>query len=125
MREELEQKLMDDFPFMEVKSFVDGERLGCPIICECQDGWFKLIYSMCKEIDELYKAKGKDVNELNIEQIKEKFGRLRIYMGNYIEGVNEIIERYERLSENTCERCGKLGEIRGKSWVQTLCNECV
>ena len=124
MREELEQKLMDDFPFMETKSFVDGERLGYPIICECQDGWFKLIYSMCKEIDDLYKVKGKDINELNILQIKEKFGSLRVYVGSYIEELEDVIAKYEELSMQICEICGEEGQNRGVMRLQTLCDNC-
>lgn len=124
MRDELEQKLMEDFPFMEAKSFFDGERLGYCVPCEFSDGWFDIIYNLCKEINELYKSKGRNINDLNIEQVKEKYGELRFYVGNYIDGVMEIIDKYEALSCKTCEVCGKEGKLTGKRWVRTLCDEC-
>lgn len=124
MRDELEEKLMKRFPFMEAKSFLDGERLGHCVPCECSDGWYELIYYLCKEIEILYELKNKDVMSLNIEQIKEKYGKLRFYVGNYIDGVMEIVNKYEALSTKTCEVCGKEGKLTGKRWVRTLCEDC-
>lgn len=125
MKEELEQRLMDEFPFMEARNLWDGESLNYPIGCECDDGWFDIIYNLCREIDNLYKSKNKDSGQLRVEQVKEKFGGLRFYVGNYIDGVMEIIDRYETLSYKACEKCGEKGKLIQTGWWITLCGECV
>lgn len=124
MREELEQKLMDEFPFMEAKNVWTDRKLGFPMGCECEDGWFDLIYNCCKEIDELYKQRNKDSSEIKIYQIKEKYGALCIYLGNYIDGVSEIVNKYEDESVNICEICGQRGKVKiNGSWLKTLCDK--
>jgi hypothetical protein len=42
MRQELEEKLMQDFPWMEAKHIWTGKKLDFPTPCECEDGWFNL-----------------------------------------------------------------------------------
>ncbi len=60
-----------------------------------------------------------------IEQIKEKFGTLRIYTENidttsYTYGV---IDMAEAMSCKICEKCGKPGKLYMKGWHKTLCEE--
>ena len=54
MKEELEQQLEHDFPFMQ-KSRVKEERNTYKIFgCECGDGWYGLIYELCQSITDRY-----------------------------------------------------------------------
>lgn len=67
--------------------------------------------------------------DYEIHQVKEKFGTLRYYFGTTKSGVeSDIMYAIERWAENrsasTCESCGKFGELRGDSWVITLCDSC-
>lgn len=57
-----------------------------------------------------------------VEQVKEKFGTLRIYyMGT---GVPEVDEA-ERESGRVCEVCGEPGRMRKRNhWLMTRCDEC-
>lgn len=59
-----------------------------------------------------------------VSQVKEKFGGLRYYLarggGDHI---YSFITLAERLSECTCEVCGKHGALVGTNWVSTLCKE--
>ena len=61
-----------------------------------------------------------------IEQIKEKFGELRIYLSmhrqidDYVWGVIDFAEEMSRV---TCEVCGAPGETITKSWHKTLCEQ--
>ncbi len=123
MRDKLEQQLMDKFPFMEATNVFSDERLGYPIGCECGDGWYDIIYKLCDELNSLYIQNGKDANKILVQQIKEKYGSLRFYTGGLIEGGHDIINKYEDLSAETCEICGKKGKLTGKGWVQTLCDD--
>lgn len=124
MKEELEQKLMDEFIFMEAKNVWTGEKLNFPKSCECKDGWYNLIYNICKELNDLYISNRINPEEIFVTQIKEKFGTIRFYTNGLIDGGYEIINKYEKLSEKTCEICGTKGEmIVNRGWYQTLCEE--
>ena len=58
-----------------------------------------------------------------IQQIKEKFGSLRVYVSYGDEVVHELIGYAEYLSSVTCEVCGAPGEMRNDRWVKTLCDD--
>ena len=120
----LEQQLMDQFPWFEAKNMFTDEALGFTLPCECDDGWYQLIYNCLEEIEQLYKSKNADISELRFYQIKEKYARLMIYLGSYIDGVMDILSKYEDLSAKTCEVCGNPGDIRIKGyWIKSLCEK--
>ena len=80
MREELELKLQEEFPFMRQNNVDEEQGLYRRWGCECSAGWYELIRDCCKQIEERY---AKDGVEIDFEpaQIKEKFGTLRFYYG--------------------------------------------
>lgn len=59
-----------------------------------------------------------------IEQVKEKWGGLRWYVGDAPGIVHKRIEEAEALSYTICEECGKPGKPRKGGWVKTLCDHC-
>lgn len=62
--------------------------------------------------------------QMHFTQIKEKFGRLRVYsVGGdaYCEG---IIAMAEGMSGKICERCSVPGQPTKSGWIKTLCKEC-
>lgn len=124
MRKELREKLMKKFPWVEARNVFSGERLGYAKGFECGDGWYQLIHDMFQEIDDLYKVQGEDPMEIQILQIKEKWAELRVHLGNYIEEVDEIVQKYEEKSTSVCEVCGESGAVKGEAWYKTLCDEC-
>ena len=124
MTEHLEQKLMNRFPFMEAKNILDGIKLGYAIPMEVNDGWYNLIYSLCLDIERHYCEIGRNPNELNILQIKEKYGELRVEIGNFPQGLQDLIMEYEKLSLKTCHICGKDGKLRDGGWLEVLCDRC-
>ncbi len=106
--------LIHRFPFMRPG---DG-RMQFGI--ECGDGWFELLWHLCKCIESLI---GKD---FRVSQVKEKFGGLRFYAFGVTDDVLEIIEGYEKKSFTICETCGEKGEIRtDHGYLITICNECL
>lgn len=124
MKKELEQKLMDRFPWFEARNVWTDKKLGFPTPCSCGDGWYQLIHNCLEEIENLYKGKNANINTLRINQIKEKYGGLRIYVGNFINGVDDIIDKYEDKSYEICEFCGELGELKvNGGWYRTVCNK--
>lgn len=82
------------------------------------EGWAPLVMLAEKAI---IKAGGE------IDQVKEKFGGLRIYVSKIepFSEVDDLIEDVEALSFRVCEYCGAAGhqsEVGG--WLKTLCQKC-
>ena len=82
---------------------------------ECGQGWKSIIDPLI----ELCKAR-----DVQITQIKEKFGTLRFYVGAAPDDVYDAIDEAEKQSAVTCEVCGATGKLRtDRSWLRTLCDE--
>ena len=118
MREELAVKLQDEFSFMRDMYY------------ECDSGWYELLRQLCAEITEIYNKNGLET-DIEILQIKEKYGTLRFYyhipsndcaINNTI---FETVKKWEEKSEEICESCGADGVLRKLGgWVCTLCGGC-
>ena len=91
---------------------------------ECGKGW-KHLYQPITDFIMEYNKEHED-NPIIIHQIKEKFGGLRYYVSNYIDGLAEMIDKAEDESYNTCEICGKhIDEpIIEHHWIYPQCKEC-
>jgi len=120
MKTELQEKIFNDFPTLFRYKPKKGEPF-LPIVfgLECGNGWFDLIYDLCKEITELDKE-----GKVLVHQVKEKFGGLRFYIGIGTDEVFDAIHKAEEKSYKICEACGKEGKTRGGGWIYTLCDEC-
>ena len=132
MKEKLQNKLAENFPFMIGRNVFTGKIIydkngkTSGVYCECHDGWFQLIYDCCKEIKESYEKNGYDITIDTIMpfQIKEKYGTLNMYF-NCSEEAHNIVSKYEDMSETVCEFCGDTGILRNMNgWYKTLCENC-
>lgn len=108
---------------------------------ECNKGWYELLSSLCWMIQQHennirwnreYLAKNdpeklKEKPEyfpVKFDQVKEKYGGLRVYFtggDDYVEG---LISMAEAISYKTCETCGNSGKPNKGGWVTTLCDNC-
>ena len=87
---------------------------------ECDNGWNKLIDELIGELNKL-------PDEIELLQIKEKFGGLRFYVSGGSEEAHNIISRYENYSYHICEICGEFYTARTRvkqGWYKTLCDTC-
>lgn len=80
------------------------------------DGWFRLLMDLSIALDALDE-------DIDVKQVKEKFGTLRFYVGAVSQEAHNLIDAAEELSEVTCEVCGEPGELRGGGWISALCDE--
>ena len=83
-------------------------------------GWLKLVDNA------LTRIRNVDA-EVQVIQVKSKFGGLRIYTENCenLHTVDNIINEATDRAAKTCEKCGETGESRSKNgWVATLCHDC-
>ena len=76
---------------------------------EVGDGWYDLL-------DETFGLIQKHLNEhpeipFKVEQVKEKYGTLRIYFYGGDEYIEKIVEDAERKSAGICEICGNIGKV--------------
>lgn len=122
MKTELQERIYKEFPNMFA-----GRKLPLTqsLMCfglEIGDGWFDLIRKTCKKIKPLT-VKDED---FRFNQIKEKFGELRMYTETYIEEVEDIIDEATEKSLKICETCGKPGKLRETKshWFLTACDKC-
>lgn len=129
MKEELSKKLRESYPDL----FKDG----CSL--EIGDGWFGIIDTLSYGI-ELHLKNLRSTNDWHVKnnnkmkcvaiptnvrynQIKEKFGTLRVYMGDNDDYINGMTHMAEAISGVICEECGSPGTRRNGSWIRTLCNQ--
>lgn len=95
------------------------------------DGWYEPIKKAFLQIEELNK-KSKD-EKVIADQVKEKFGELRVYystegylnreVSDLEKEVRKIIHELENTCAETCEICGAHVEKSNTRWA-VLCPEC-
>lgn len=90
------------------------------------DGW-RIAFGeqFCADIQhELDKLKPETAADFRVIQTKEKFGQLRFYTNWVTEGIDEVIRRYENLSERTCIKCGAPATKITTGWIIPFCDKC-
>lgn len=84
------------------------------------NGWHSLV-------DEAYDLL--EPYEIEVTQVKEKFGQLRIYTGIMSKEVSDILDpriwEIESRSMSVCESCGQPSELQSRGgWLKSICNTC-
>lgn len=103
MKPELQKKLIGKYPKL-FKGF---------FIIECGDGWYKLLDRLCSKLGPTIRA----------TRVREKFGTLRFYYeGGDVDDFDQV-HLAECRSARICEVCGKVGNLRGKSWYTVRCEK--
>jgi len=63
------------------------------------------------------------VQQVEVLQVKEKFGTLRFYYSGGDDYIRGLVSMAESMSGVTCETCGDVGQRVGGGWITTLCKE--
>lgn len=80
-------------------------------------GWHELFDKLVTDLLEIDR-------DLEVEQAKQKFGELRVYLPRYSPGAHELIDAATRQSKVTCEVCGGVARLHNANgYFQTLCDE--
>ena len=87
-------------------------------------GWYPMVEKLLLDI----RALPKDDGIVRINQIKEKFGGLRVYAevsgsGDFKERVRGMIEQAERTAYRTCEFCSNPGVLGTAEWMRVTCEK--
>lgn len=78
-------------------------------------GWSELVRAFHQACDDA---------GIDIVQVKEKFGGLRMYTGAAPKHILDLEDRLEQKSFRVCELCGAAGKLRTSGWMSTCCDEC-
>ena len=88
----------------------------------CGEGWNALIDAMSAELQQAHP-------EVQYEQIKEKFGVMRVYLyGTTKESFDvaySIVHKFEDISATTCETCGSPDAeiVSNAGWLSATCGK--
>ena len=103
------EKLINKFPNIFEEDFY----------FECDDGWFDIIFDLCKDVQQ--EVNNSSCQQVVAAQVKEKFAGLRFYASGGNEVTDAIINKYSKLSSETCEMTGGKGYLCEKHrWYKTL-----
>ena len=119
--DEFAARMKERFPKM-----LDGKYGGFAV----GEGWWPILESLCANIQghinhantqfEKY-GRGSAVDQVVIEQVKEKFGGLRFYYSGGDEQIYGMVRMAEAWADASCEECGAPGTSGGRGWIKTLC----
>jgi len=124
MKRELDQLLCERYPRMMVnrnKSMIET------CMCwgfECGDGWFNILNQLMGSIQHHLDWKNKSglvVDQVTLDQVKEKFGTLRFYYSGGDDTIDGMVRLAESMTCVTCEVCGSPGTQNNGGWITTLC----
>ena len=93
-------------------------------------GWRNLMIDMSAELLAYFHQRNIDPYTFHIDQLKEKWSQIRLYYSLHCddkytdEGIDEIIQKYEELSEHTCCECGKEATLMSRGWICPYCKDC-
>lgn len=118
MKQELQQKLYDDFPDLYQQRHWSIQASCMPWGMECGSGWEPLIRKLSEDITAI-------APDVQASQVKEKFGGLRFYFSGGNDEVYELVNAAEDESYKICENCGSRdGVTQSKGWIKTECKKC-
>ncbi len=81
------------------------------------EGWLFLVDKLFSDMI----AAGWDKD---LQQLKEKFGGLRVYIGTWNEPIKQLIRGAYEVAAITCEECGEVGKLRNCGGrMATMCQK--
>ena len=148
MKPELEKLLIEKYPkIFKVREGTENTPFAM-FGFECNDGWYDILNTLCFQIQTsidwnekfnqniIERNKKEDpegqinqqmlqpyVPQVTVSQVKEKFGTLRFYYYGGDERIDGLVTMAEAMSSVICETCGNSGQLRGRGWWYTSCNE--
>lgn len=118
--DEFEQHMLKNYPQLFSKPF-GGFAIG--------PGWWPIIEKLCANIQSYIDWSNTNrkerpvVEQVVVEQIKEKFGGLRFYYQGGDDKIAGMVRMAECWADHSCEDCGAPGTRRSGGWIRTLCDQ--
>lgn len=141
MNEELQDKLYEKYPDLFSNKIKSPTESCMSWGCEVGDGWYDILSCLCYSIvqyENMIKnsntwsetqfgelaQKYKNYCPVKFDQVKEKYGGLRVYFNGGDDYVDGLISMAETMSYKICEVCGNPGKPNESGWIVTLCDNC-
>ena len=137
MKDELQQELYNNYQNLFANVGKSPMESCMAFGIDCGDGWYDIISNLCfliaqherniKGNNEYRISQNKEPVEyypVKFDQVKEKFGGLRVYFSGGDDYIDGLVDMAEAWSYKTCERCGEKGKPNQKGWIMTLCDNC-
>jgi hypothetical protein len=134
MRQELDKLLCEKYPKMMVNRHGAVTETAMCWGFSCGDGWYNILNSLMSNIQhhidwnntnvEKGYTQYKQVPQVTLDQVKEKFGTLRFYYTGGDDYIRGLVSMAESMSAITCETCGNPGEQTRGGWIKTTCKPC-
>jgi hypothetical protein len=92
------------------------------------EGWWPIIETLCANIQShtdwwnKHRETRPVVEQVEVNQIKEKFGGLRFYYTGGDDQISGMVRMAEAWASHSCETCGAPGTSRSGGWIKTLCD---
>jgi hypothetical protein len=89
-------------------------------------GWYPILETLCANIQshiDWRVKQGQEIAQVEVNQIKEKFGGLRFYYSGGDDEISGMIRMAEAWADIACEECGGIGKRRDGGWIRTLCDK--
>jgi len=118
------QKIVKRYPYMFQHEVTGSWDMPFALFgFECGKGWYDIIANLCEQIDKSLTEEEKKT--FRVDQIKEKYGTLRFYINGGSDKIFDYIDEAEKMSEITCESCGKEGKLYERfGWWRVRCEKC-
>lgn len=93
---------------------------------ECGKGWYTLLQPILNYI-ETYNRDKREQEQIVIQQIKSKWGELRVYVSFETPELAKLIHAAEDEASRTCELCGATTDVGflQTGWLTVICRECL
>ena len=88
-------------------------------------GWWPIIERLCANIQnhiDWRVKQGQDIAQVEVDQIKEKFGGFRFYYSGGDAEISGMVRMAEAWADVACDECGAFGKRRSGGWIRTLCD---
>ena len=132
------QTLYDKYPNLFENRLKSPRESPMGFGIECNLGWYDIISSLCWMIKqhEDNKRWSKEYLEKNdperlaqepeyfpvkFDQVKEKYGGLRLYFSGGDDYVEGLVSMAEAISYYICDVCGNKGEANKGGWISVRC----
>lgn len=124
-------KLWLKYPFIRPRTMARDKYcsnfFGYTLLHFMPKGWYKAFgISFCEDLKKALSGYTRTVrNSFRIYDIKEKYGRLQFSCNWYTPEIDNVIRKYEKLSERTCICCGDKAKWLSKGYILPYCNNCM
>jgi len=88
----------------------------------CFHGWLGLLDELCSSLQN-HLDTHPNVPQIQVLQVKEKFGALRFYFSGGDAACREAVANAEERSLWTCEVCGRAGTLGEGRWLSVRCSD--